>query len=146
MKVTLKKEELIQQRLYALLGLAFLTMLFGATAVRSETVSVGKNGDVVITGEIASIQGNGFALEHDNGLTLVDLEGLTPDEKTTLQEANLIKVGNMVTVTGEMDKGNFNKPIIKANNLTVVEKMGEAEPLPTPPAQPDTVPTSTSTP
>ena len=127
MKHRLISEELIQQVLYALLGLAFLTMLFSANYARSADVAtVSSDSNVVMTGEITSIEGDGFALKHDNGTTLVSLKDIEDDKKVTLQEAGLIKIGNMITVTGELEKGSFNNPVVMATNLVVVEKTGAA--------------------
>ena len=115
---------MISQILYGLLGLAFLMTLFASTFAHSEVARI--NGDTItMSGEVSSIQGDGFALKHENGLTLVSLEDISPDEKAALSDADLIKVGNMVTVSGEMDKGAFNKPIIKAHKLSIVEKLPE---------------------
>lgn len=134
MKHRIYKDELVQQVFYALLGLAFLMMLFSANYARSAEVATVtatspavSDSQVVMTGEITSIEGDGFALKHDNGTTLVSLKDIEDDKKVTLSDAGLIKVGNMVTVTGELDKGRFNNPIVMASNLTIVEKMGAAD-------------------
>lgn len=121
MKIHLKNEEVVQQILYALLGLAFLTALLVSTKVRSETTVISTDANIVMTGEISSIEGDGFALKHDNGLTLISLKDIDKKNKDALADANVIKVGNIVRVQGEMDKGAFNKPVVKAENIAVVD-------------------------
>lgn len=104
--------------LYSLLALG--VYLAGAVAIgyAADTV-VSENAEVVITGEITSIEGDGFALKHENGTTLVSLKDVSNDEKTILQDAHMIKAGNRVTVTGTLEKGDFNHPILKASHLVV---------------------------
>ncbi len=123
MKIRRVNEELIQQILYALLGLAFIATLFvSAQAHSSELTSVGVNDGITLSGEITSIEGEGFSLKHDNGMTLVSLKELEKESKTALQQADIIKVGNKVTVKGELEKGSFNNPVVMANNIIVTEK------------------------
>lgn len=106
----------MKNRLLAILGLTVL--LAGDLSARAETV-VSDGSEIVMTGEIVSIEGDGFALKHENGMTLVSLEDINGDKKAALQDANLIKAGNRVTVTGTLEKGDFNNPVIVANNLVV---------------------------
>lgn len=121
MKMRLVNQEIVQQIVYALLGLAFIAMLLASAQVRSETTVIGADSNVVITGEISSIEGNGFALKHGNGITLISLEDINKKDKNMLADSNLIKIGNTVTVTGDMGKGDFNKPVLKASNIVVTD-------------------------
>lgn len=121
MKINLKNEELIQQILYALLGLTFIATLFASANARSadNVVVVGGKDQVTMSGEISSIEMDGFVLKHDNGVTLVSLKDIEKKDKDALQAAGIIKAGNKVVVNGKLDKGSFNNPVIVADNIVV---------------------------
>lgn len=120
MKINRKKEELVQQILYALLGLTFIAaLLVSVRAYSSDVTVIGGKDQVTMTGEISSIEGDGFALKHENGLTLVSLKDIEKKDKAMLQTAEIIKIGNKVTVSGKLDKGMFNNPVVVARNIVV---------------------------
>lgn len=149
MKMNIKKEEIIQQVLYALLGLAFIATLFASTQTRSADVAVLSKGDqITMTGEITSIEGDGFALKHENGMTLVSLKEIEKNAKDALQTADVIKAGNRVTVSGEMDKGSFNNPVIVAESILVEQTAPPpaVQVVPTPVTPEPVVPTTVPTP
>lgn len=149
MKMNMKKEEIVQQILYALLGLAFIATLFASTQARSADTTILSKGDqITMTGEITSIEGDGFALKHENGITLVGLKKIEKKAKDALQTADVIKVGNRVTVSGEMEKGSFNNPVIMAESILVEQTAPPpaVQVVPTPVVPTPVTPTAVPTP
>jgi uncharacterized protein YdeI (BOF family) len=103
--------------LTAIIGAASVTGVKASDVVMTANQASLDHTDITITGKVVAREGQNFMLDYGNGQIVVEM-----DDWDSFNEANMINIGEIVTVRGEIDADFYERRSIEASNVYVFNR------------------------